>query len=87
MTHTFRSSDDWLDVRLGGTNTPAPDDNPILAGFTLEAIGAPASSVNQLQNELLQNQLLKSQLQFLLMSDIAKALFEQQLQIMRNIGG
>ncbi|MCG8589289.1 MAG: hypothetical protein MJE66_08355 [Proteobacteria bacterium] len=87
VTHTFRSSDDWLDVRLGGTNTPAPDDNPILAGFTLEAIGAPASSVNQLQNELLQNQLLKSQLQFLLMSDIAKALFEQQLQIMRNIGG
>lgn len=36
FTHTFVAGDDTLNILLGGANPNAPDNNPILNGFTLE---------------------------------------------------
>ncbi|MCA9216315.1 MAG: hypothetical protein KDB27_24775 [Planctomycetales bacterium] len=36
FTHTFVAGDNTLNIELGGSNAAAPDNNPILNGFTLE---------------------------------------------------
>lgn len=40
MSYTFLATDNNVNIALGGTDTAAPDDNPILSGLTLERLAS-----------------------------------------------